>query len=94
MASVIFDIIIYASYFLQKLKSRNSVVMTSSTMSDTQKYALKIVMLRSFMSSEESGKHCIDGEVAKSVLLVKSLPWRAAKLGRIVKQLDKRLLKK
>ena len=37
-----------------------------------------------------SGEDCTDGEVAKPVLLVKSLPWRAKKLGRIFKQLDKK----
>ena len=45
------------------------------------------------MSSEKSGKDCINGEVAKSILVVKSLPRRAANLGRIFKQLDKKLLK-
>ena len=62
-------------------------------MPDTQKDALKKVMLRSFMSSEENGEDCINGEAAKSVLLVKSLPWRVAKLGRIFKQLDKKTAK-
>ena len=69
------------------------MVMKLSTISDTRKDALKKVMLRSFLSSEESGEDCIDGEATKSVLLVKSLPWRVAKLGCIFKQLDKRSLK-
>ena len=66
------------------------MIMKSTTVPDAQKDALKKVMLKAFMSSEESGEDCTDGEVAKPVLLVKSLPWRAKKLGRIFKQLDKK----
>ena len=56
-------------------------------MTDAQKDALKKVLLREFMSSEESGEEVVDGE-KRSVLLVKPLPWRASKLDRIFKQID------
>ena len=47
------------------------------------------VILTSFMSSEESGKEFIDGEVEKRpVMIIKSLLWWSEKLGRILKQLD------
>ena len=59
--------------------------MKSTTIPEAQNDALKKVMLKAFMSSQESGEDCTDGEVAKTVLLVKSLPWRAKKLGCIFK---------
>ena len=49
------------------------------------------VMLTSFMSSEESGEESIDGEVEKRpVMIIKPLLWRSKKLGRILKQLDRK----
>ena len=59
----------------------------SSSVTDTQRDAFKKVLVREFMSSEESGEEVVDGE-KRSVLLVKPLPWRASKLDRIFKQVD------
>lgn len=43
------------------------------------------------MSSEESGEECGDGKTEKrSVLLIKPFPWRANRLNRIFKQLDRK----
>lgn len=45
------------------------------------------LMIRDFMSSEESGEEMVDGE-RRAVIKVKPLPWRASRVDRIFKQLD------
>ena len=40
------------------------------------------VMIREFMSSEESGDEMIDGK-RRAVVKVKSLPWKSSCIGRI-----------
>lgn len=61
-------------------------------MTDAQRYALKKVMVKEFVSSEESGEEIVDGE-RRAVFLVKPLPWRARRLDRIFQQLDRKACK-
>ena len=66
--------------------------MKSSSLTDAQRDAVNKIMLKEFMSSEESGEEVIDGE-RRPILLVKPLPWRAGKVNRIFKQLDHKACK-
>ena len=49
-------------------------------------------MVKEFMSSEESGEDEQQGE-RKPVVIVKPLPWRASRIDRFFKQLDKKAYK-
>ena len=51
------------------------------------------VMIREFMSSEESGDEMIDGK-RRAVIKVKPLPWRSSRIGRIFKRLDHKIEKR
>ena len=50
------------------------------------------VMIREFMSSEESGDEMMDGK--RAVIKVKPLPWRSSHIGRIFKWLDHKIEKR
>ena len=51
------------------------------------------VMIREFMSSEESGDEMIDGK-RRAVIKVKPLSWRFSRIGRIFKRLDHQIEKR
>jgi len=55
------------SLSLQKLESRKSALMNSSSASDAQRDALKRVLSRAFMSSEESGEECVEEKQRKDL---------------------------
>ena len=50
------------------------------------------VMIREFMSSEESGDEMIEGK-RRAVIKVKPLPWRSSRICRIFKRLDHKIEK-
>ena len=63
----------------------------ASSFSDEQFSLWKTVLVRNFMSSEESAEEDDDvGGGKRHVLVVKPLPWRAPKVSRFFKRLDKR----
>ena len=68
---------------------RQSIVLKSSSVTDTHRDALKKIMVKEFISSEESGEEVVDGE-RRAILLVKPLSWRASRVERIFKQLDRK----
>ena len=55
--------------------------------------SLMKVMIREFMSSEESGDEMINGK-RKAVIKVKPLPWRSSRIGQIFKRLDHKIAKR
>lgn len=87
--SLFFTLLSLFKFFLYKLESRKSALITSTATTAEMKESLKKVMLTSFMSSEESGEESVDGQSEKrAIILVKPLPWRSPRLSCILKQLD------
>ncbi len=70
-------------FFTQKLEARKAALAHTSALSEEKKKTWNEILVPAFMSSEES-----DMEDDKPVLLVKSLPWRASKVSRFLKQMD------
>ena len=62
-------------------------MLKTSTLPDAQREAIMKLMIRDFMSSEESGEEMVDGE-RRAVIKVKPQPWRASRVDRMFKQLD------
>ena len=62
----------------------------SSSFSDEQFSLWKTVLVRNFMSSEESAEEDDGVGDKQHILVVKPLPWRAPKVSRFFKRLDKR----
>ena len=75
--------------YLQKLEMRKSSLVHTSAISEEKKKTWNEILVPSFMSSEESGE-----EDGKPVLLVKTLPWRAPKVSKFLKQMDLKAEKK
>lgn len=59
-------------------------MLKTSTLADAQRDA---IMVRDFMSSEESGEEMVDGE-RRAIIKVKPLLWRVSRVDRIFKQID------
>ena len=76
----------------QKLEARKCALLKTSSLTDAQRNLWKQVMVKDFMSSEESGEDEQEGE-RKPVIVIKPLPWRAGRLERFFKQLDKKASK-
>ena len=74
------------------MEARKSVFLKTSSLTDPQRDLLKTVMVKDFMSTEESGEDEQDGE-RKPVIIVKPLPWRARRIDRFFKQLDQKACK-
>lgn len=62
-------------------------------MTDAQRDLWRKVVIKEFMSSEESGEEDLGNSEKRQVMLIKTLPWRAPKLDRFFKQLDHKGLK-
>ena len=71
---------------MQKLESRKAVLLKSSSLISEQRNLWKKVLIKEFMSSEESAEEDFDGPA----LAVKPLLWRAPKVDRFFKRLDQR----
>lgn len=71
-----------------KLESRNAVLLKTNSLTDAQKDLWKKVVIKEFMSSEESGEEEIANGEKRQVLKIKPMHWRAAKVDRFFKQLD------
>ena len=76
-------------YTSQKLEARKDVLFKTSSLTDAPRDLLKKVMVKDFMSSEESREDEQEGE-RKQVIIVKPLPWRASQIDGFFKQLDKK----
>ena len=76
-------------FVLQKLESRNAILLKTNSLTDAQKDLWKKVVVKEFMSSEESGEEEIAGE-KRQVINIKPLCWRAPKVNRFFKQLDRK----
>lgn len=74
--------------YLQKLESRKAVLLKTSSLKDAQRDLWKKVVVKEFISSEESGEEDLENGWKQQVLLVKPLPWRSAKVSRFFSQLD------
>ena len=74
------------------MEARKGIFLKTSSLTDVQRDLLKKVMIKEFMSSEESGEDDEEGE-KKSVIKVKPLPWRSSRIDRFFKQLDKKACK-
>lgn len=57
-------------------------------MTDAQRDLWKKVLIKEFMSSEESGEEEIGNGERQQVIRIKPLRWRAPKVNRFIKQLD------
>ena len=62
----------------------------ASSFSDEQFSLWKTVLVQNFMSSEESADEDDDVDGKRHILVVKPLPWRAPKVSRFFKRLDRR----
>ena len=74
---------------MQKLESRKAVFLKSSSLTSEQRNLWKKVLIKEFMSSEESAEEDFDGK-KRPALAVKPLLWRAPKVDRFFKRLDQR----
>ena len=74
--------------YLQKLESRKAILLKTSSLKDAQRDLWKKVVVKEFISSEESGEEDLENGGKRQVLLVKPLPWRSAKVSRFFGQLD------
>lgn len=74
--------------FHQKLESRKAVLLKTSAIKDAQRDLWKKVVIKEFISSEESGEEEIANGEKRQVMLVKPLPWRSARVVRFFSQLD------
>ena len=54
----------------------------TSTLTDAQKDLWQKVVIKEFMSSEESGNEIIGDGEQRQVIKIKTLPWRAPKVDR------------
>ena len=61
--------------YLQKLESRKAVLLKTSSLKDAQQDLWKKVVVKEFISSEESGEEDLENGGKRQVLLVKPLPW-------------------
>lgn len=68
-------------------------MLKTNAIADAQKEHWNKVIVKEFISSEESGEEEIDEE-KRQVLMIKPLRWRAPKIDRFFKQLDRKALKK
>lgn len=64
--------------------------MKTTSLSDEQRELLKKVMIKAFISSEESGEETTETREKRAVLMIKPLPWRASRVDRFFKQLDRK----
>ena len=64
------------------------MLLKTNSLTDAQKDLWKKVVIKEFMSSEESGEEEIANGEKRQVLKIKPLRWRAAKVDRFFKQLD------
>lgn len=74
-------------FFLQKFESRKAAFLKTNQLSDAQRDVWRKVLIKDFISSEESGEESVDGE-ERQVIYVKTLPWRAPRVDRFFKKLD------
>ena len=74
-------------FILQKLESRKAILLKTNSLKDTQRDLWKKVVVKEFISSEESGEEDISNGEKCQVILVKPLPWRAPKVDRSFTQL-------
>ena len=79
----------YCYCLMQKLESRKAVFLKSSSLTSEQRNLWKKVLIKEFMSSEESAEEDFDGK-KRPALAVKPLLWRAPKVDRFFKRLDQR----
>lgn len=78
---------------LQKLESRKAMLLKTAALKDAQRDLWKKVVIKEFMSSEESGEEEIGNGEKRQVLQIKPLRWRAPKVDRFFKQLDNKACK-
>ena len=64
------------------------MLLKTSALKDAQQDLWKKVVVKEFISSEESGDEDIGNGEKRQVMLVKPLPWRSAKVDRFFNQLD------
>ena len=69
------------------------MVLKSKSLSESQRDIWMKVMVKEFISSEESGEDEIEPGKNIPVLMVKPLRWRAAKVDRFFKKMDKKIEK-
>ena len=69
------------------------MLLKATSIPETQRDLWMKIMSKEFMSSEESGEEMLESGQKQSVLLVKSLKWRAPKVDRFFKQIDKKATK-
>ncbi len=77
---------VYKLFLLQKLDLRKSAF-AKATVSEQQREIYSKVLVKSFISSEDSALEGSDG-VQKTVLKVKPLPWRSSRVVKFYKKLD------
>ena len=73
----------YCYCLMQKLESRKAVFLKSSSLTSEQRNLWKKVLIKEFMSSEESAEEDFDGK-KRPALAVKPLLWRAPKVDRFL----------
>ena len=80
-------------FFLQKFESRKAAFLKTGRLTDTQRDLWRKVLIKDFISSEESGEENVDGAAERQVMYVKTLPWRAPRVDRLFKTLDHKAAK-
>ena len=65
----------------------------SKTTDEEKKTRWRKVLLKDFMSSEESGKETLEDGSERSVLYVRPLPWRSVQVSRGFHHLDEKVKK-
>ena len=63
-------------------------MLKTTSLTDAQRDLWKKVLIKEFMSSEESGEEDIGNGERQQVIRIKPLHWRAPKVNRFIKQLD------
>ena len=78
---------------MQKLDIRKATFLKASSVSEQQRAIFKKILVKEFMSSEESATEMADDSTEHTVLRVRPLSWRSAKAARFFKRLDDRAAK-
>lgn len=74
------------NYLLQKLAARKATLTKVDILEDRRMKWMEI-LVKSFMSSEESGSEELPDGISRQVMFVKPLPWRHPKVNQFLGQL-------
>ena len=74
------------NYLLQKLVARKATLTKVDILEDRRMKWMEI-LVKSFMSSEESGSEELPDGISRQVMFVKPLPWRHPKVNQFLGQL-------